>query len=97
MVILLVAVAGSGGLSWLWFKHEKLTLLWVGQWHPSSPVSENLAGWLHLDWGGQFSITETPGSDRPDFVALTYRQWRVGPFLVRRVIYRNPKSQLTVL
>jgi hypothetical protein len=86
----LLVVGGGAGLASLWFRHERMSLHF--DWDLDRPVQDNLANSLHFDWGGAFSITEHPNADQNGYVGITYRQWLVGPFMWRRVIYQRPGS-----
>jgi hypothetical protein len=91
-VVLLLALGGSTALTWIWFEREQMSVSW--DWDSGSPISTNLVNCLHVDWGGKFSIVEDPEPRDPGGVAITYQQWCVGPFMVRRVIYRNARARM---
>jgi hypothetical protein len=77
-----LVVGSTAQLASFWFKRERISFLFdFDRDHP-----------LYFDWGGWFSITEHPDPDKPGYVGITYQQWCVGPFMVRRVVYERPGS-----
>jgi len=82
--------AGSQRLTARWLKRERVSCDFDWYWDAQRPLKDNLADLFYIDWGGYFSITEHPDPDQPGYVGITYRQWVVGPFMVRHVVYQRP-------
>ncbi len=73
-------VGGTVRLATYWCEHEKVDLS---------------CKWEHLtyfNWGGYFSVTEHDDSDKPGYILYTYRQWCIGPFMARHLVYARPGS-----